>query len=85
MNLHGEFVQNCGQKGITGKPKPVGEEVVKHDDFISFRSRNLLIEGSAAIACREESSYLIFPDQVGCHLRFPKDKGQRETLSVSRQ
>jgi hypothetical protein len=78
MNLHREFVQNRRHKGIAGKPKTAGEEVAKHDDFISFRSRNLLIEGSAAVARRKESGCLIFPDQVGRDLRFAKDKGRME-------
>jgi uncharacterized Zn-binding protein involved in type VI secretion len=76
MNLHGEFVQDHGQKGIAGKPKPACEEVAKHDDFISLGSRNLLIEGSAAVARGKESGCLVFSDQVRRDLRFPKDKGQ---------
>jgi hypothetical protein len=78
MNLHGEFIQNRRHKGIARKPKPAGEEVAKHDDFISLRSRNLLIEGSATVARRKESGCLISPDQIGGDLRFTKNKGRRE-------
>jgi hypothetical protein len=64
MNLHGEFVQNCKQKRITGKPKPAGEEVAKHDDFISFGGRNLLVEGNTSIALMKESGCLILSEHV---------------------
>jgi hypothetical protein len=80
MNLHGELVQNRRQKRITGKPKTAGEKVAKHDDFISLGGRNLLIEGSAAIARRKESGCLILSDQVGRYFRFAKDKGWRKRL-----
>jgi hypothetical protein len=80
MNIHGEFIQNRGHKGIARKPKPASEEVTKNNDFIGFGGMNLLIEGSATVARRKESDCLIFPDQIGRDLRFAKDKGQRERL-----
>jgi hypothetical protein len=55
MNLHREFIQNRGHKGITRKPKPAGEEVAKNNNFVGFGGRNLLIEGSATVARRKES------------------------------
>jgi hypothetical protein len=78
MNLHGKLIQDCRHKGIARKPESAGEEVVKHDDFIGFGSRNLLIEGSATVACRKEPGRLIFPDHIGGDLRFTKNKGWRE-------
>jgi hypothetical protein len=78
MNLHGKLVQNCGHEGITRKPESACEEVTKHDDFIRFGSRNLLIEGSATVANRKEPSCLVFPDQICGHLGFTKNKRWRE-------
>jgi hypothetical protein len=80
MNLHREFIQNRGHKGITRKPKSAGEDVAKNNNFVGFGSRNLLIEGSATVARRKESGCLIFPDQIGRNLRFAKDKRWRERL-----
>jgi hypothetical protein len=62
MNLYRKFVQNRRQQGITGKPESAGKEIAEHDDFVSFRSGNLLIEGSATVSSRKESSCLVFPD-----------------------
>jgi hypothetical protein len=78
MNLHGKLVQNCRHEGIARKPKSTGEEVVKHDDFIRFGSRNLLIEGSSTFASRKKPSCLVFPDQICGDIGFTKNKRWRE-------
>jgi hypothetical protein len=57
---------------------PAVEEVAIHDNFIGFRSRNLLVERSATVTRRKESGCLIFLDQIGGDFRFTKNKGQRE-------
>jgi hypothetical protein len=74
MNLHGKFVQNSRHEGIARKPKFTSEEVVKHDDFIDFRSGNLLVEGSTTVSSRKESSHLVFPDKIVVTLDSPKTK-----------
>jgi hypothetical protein len=68
----------AGTKGIARKPESTSEEVAKHDNFIGFGSRNLLIEGGATVASWEESGRLVFPDQISGDLRFTKNKGWRE-------
>jgi hypothetical protein len=72
MNLHRKFVKNCRHEGIARKPESACEEVVKHDDFIGFGSRKLLVEGSETVTHRKESGCLVFSDQIGGDLRFTK-------------
>jgi hypothetical protein len=43
MNLHQKSIQDCGENWIAREPKPIGEEVAKHNFFSIFGSRGLLI------------------------------------------
>jgi hypothetical protein len=82
MNLHRLHVQNRGNDGIAGKPQSAGKEVAKHDNFTSFGSRDLFIQGCASGAHGKKSRCLVLSDQIGSNLRFPADKRRRKRLRL---
>jgi hypothetical protein len=73
MDLHRKSIQNHEKNRITGKSKPAGEEVAKHNYFSIFESRSLLIQWSTPGARREESGSLVISDHIGCNFRFPEN------------
>jgi hypothetical protein len=62
MNFHRKLIQYCRKNRITGESQPTSKEVMKHDNFIGFGGRGLLIKRSATVVSRKKPGCLIFPD-----------------------
>jgi hypothetical protein len=78
MNLHRKSFQDGGKNQVAGEPQAAHEEIAKHDNFIIFGGRSLLVYRSTPGARGEKSRSLVFSDQVRGNLGFPEDKGCRK-------
>jgi hypothetical protein len=66
VNLHRKFVQNRRQNRIAGESETASKEVAKHDDFISFGSRDFLISRGTCVTYEKNpaASYSLISSAV---------------------